>query len=645
LNRHQRLTLVPLEDRSLPTVFGIPWADPGHMTLSFVPDGTATPYGPSALNQLFGGNGRSDVWQKEILRAFEDWAETANVSIGVVADGGQPLGVSGAVQGDARFGDIRIAAAPLSSTLVADAAPFSWSGTTLSGDVVFNTNYLFTIGNSASAYDIYSVALHEAGHVLGLDHSTATDSAMNESYGYHTGLAISDVANLRTIYGARTPDAFEGSAGNDTIGRATVLARDGLLSSRYSAIADLTTATDVDYYKISVPALLGITGVAVRLQTAGLSLLAPKISVYDSVGRTLATTISSDPLNNDLMLQFAPSLLGGGYFIKVDRATSGSFDTGAYRVAADYLSLGSVLAPLGPLLSPILDGHTNDLLGLAQVLVPLPKPAPDSRFDFTYRGVIEDNADVDNYKIHAPSAPASGSLTLDVLVWALQTNGLDPRISVYNSATGAPIAFQVLANDAGVMSIQIPNASATMDYTVSIKARTTSGSHRTGSYVLAADFNQLARTNFDGVSTNALAPSATDSAALTINEAAIYEFALSAAMLQTSGGQAGGVVMTVTDATGNTVFSFAVDAGQTAVTTSRYLAIGTYTVTYTYRTVSGPPAGSIQYSLFMLQVTDGVGPYAPGGSNSSPSGGTTNSGGYTYAGSSTSKPSGDYYFF
>src|SRR4029079_16789452 len=98
------------------------------------------------------------------------------------------LGTVGVVQGDPRFGDIRIAAAPLSSDLIANAAPFSWSGTTLSGDVVFNANYLFRTGNFAGAYDIFSVALHEAGHVFGLDHSDVTGSAMTETYGYRTGL-------------------------------------------------------------------------------------------------------------------------------------------------------------------------------------------------------------------------------------------------------------------------------------------------------------------------------------------------------------------------------------------------------------------------------------------------------------------------
>ena len=44
--------------------------------------------------------------------AFQTWAVQTNLNIGLVADGGQPLGTNGAVQGDARFGDIRVAAAP-----------------------------------------------------------------------------------------------------------------------------------------------------------------------------------------------------------------------------------------------------------------------------------------------------------------------------------------------------------------------------------------------------------------------------------------------------------------------------------------------------------------------------------------------------
>src|SRR5262245_2358803 len=100
----------PLEDRTVPTSFGTGWADPGHLTLSFAPDGTTTPGGPSSLGTTLSGVGSSAAWQREILRAFQTWAVNANVNIGLVADSGPALGTPGSVQGDARFGDVRVAA-------------------------------------------------------------------------------------------------------------------------------------------------------------------------------------------------------------------------------------------------------------------------------------------------------------------------------------------------------------------------------------------------------------------------------------------------------------------------------------------------------------------------------------------------------
>jgi hypothetical protein len=128
----------------------------------------------------------------------------------------------------------------------------------------------------------------------------------------------------------------------------------------------------------------------------------------------------------------------------------------------------------------------------------------------------------------------------------------------------------------------------------------------------------------------------------------VYEFALAADMLQPGNGQAGGPVMTVTDGSGQMVLTLSVNAGQPAVTAARYLASRQYTVTYQYQSVSGSPAGAIEYSLFLLGVTDGVGPYAPDSTSGTgnPSGSsTTPSGGYTYTGSSTIRPSGNNNYF
>ena len=50
---------------------------------------------------------------------------------------------------------------------------------------------------------------------------------MNETYGYRTGLTAGDIATLQALYGARTPDAFEGAYGNNTLapGRAALPGR------------------------------------------------------------------------------------------------------------------------------------------------------------------------------------------------------------------------------------------------------------------------------------------------------------------------------------------------------------------------------------------------------------------------------------
>src|SRR4051812_11012280 len=118
-----RLTVVQLERRDTPAVVGLPWIDPGHLTLSLVRAGAAVGESPSSLFQSLSQQSPTGNWQLEILRAFQTWAVNANISLGLVADGGQALGTPGLVQGDRRFGDIRVAAVPLSKDSLAVGTP------------------------------------------------------------------------------------------------------------------------------------------------------------------------------------------------------------------------------------------------------------------------------------------------------------------------------------------------------------------------------------------------------------------------------------------------------------------------------------------------------------------------------------------
>ena len=83
----------------------------------------------------------------------------------------------------------------MAPTAVSTVSPFSWTGTTWSGDVLLNGAYQFG-SNGTAPYDLYTIALHEAGHVFGLeDTAVGADSAMYQNYiGPRTGLSAQDIA-------------------------------------------------------------------------------------------------------------------------------------------------------------------------------------------------------------------------------------------------------------------------------------------------------------------------------------------------------------------------------------------------------------------------------------------------------------------
>ncbi len=67
----------------------------------------------------------------------------------------------------------------------------------IAGDVHFNDDMPFRIGADT---DLFSVALHEIGHALGLPHTDSGTTVMYPYYRRYTALSAGDIANIRQLY-------------------------------------------------------------------------------------------------------------------------------------------------------------------------------------------------------------------------------------------------------------------------------------------------------------------------------------------------------------------------------------------------------------------------------------------------------------
>ncbi|MGH9657176.1 MAG: matrixin family metalloprotease, partial [Bryobacteraceae bacterium] len=71
---------------------------------------------------------------------------------------------------------------------------------------------------ASGGINLFSVALHEAGHALGLAHSDQSGAVMYPYYHYVTGLAADDIAGIQALYGAAqiapTPVSVTPSSGS-----------------------------------------------------------------------------------------------------------------------------------------------------------------------------------------------------------------------------------------------------------------------------------------------------------------------------------------------------------------------------------------------------------------------------------------------
>jgi hypothetical protein len=630
------LCLEELESRCTPATWGNPWPDPTHLTVSFAPDGTQINGQSSNLFSLLNSKVQTSTWEQAILRAAQTWAVNANINLGVVTDGGQDFGTAGALQGDSRFGDIRIGAIALPpSQELAIASPFETLAGTWSGDIRLSNAVNWGIGGKGQ-YDLYTVMLHEFGHSLGLPDSSDPTSVMYDDYiGPRTGLSSTDIGNLQALYGARAPDP----SSNNSLATATPLSplTNSTLSGVLVANADIATLQVQDVYSFTT--LLTTGSVDINVQTGGLSLLTPEVTVYNASGQVVSSAVASSPLSGGVQLQFNGVLPLSRYYVKIESGSQDVFGIGSYQLQVETIpavnsllgGLSGTVTGLGNTVLTVVDTTTNDTFLTASLLAPLNQPT-GSNLNYTYHGTISFSGDTDYYKVTAPPSTSSAIGALTVMTWGLPTYGLlgsngtappAPRVQVFD-AQQDPISSAVLINDGFSYAVQIVNPVPSAVYYVKVTGAPTPQGPAQGSYDVSIDFSPHPVHLHNLASGTIPANTGEVDSTLNNNVGQMFHFVLAS--------QGGAVAMTITDQKGNVLFSLS-SSGE-AVSENVFLKAGSYRVRFI-----GTPSSTSTPLSFLLQgqvITDPDGPAAydptaaPSGDSTTPASDTYTWDGTTY---------------
>jgi hypothetical protein len=133
----------------------------------------------------------------EIERAFREWQKYGNFALSAGRAAAQPRSVD-ILFAHGAHGDPYPFDGP-GGVLAHTFYPAPPNAEPVAGDMHFDADENWRAG---SGVDLFSVALHEAGHALGLGHSDLPGAVMYPYYRVSTSLSSDDIAGIQNLYGA-----------------------------------------------------------------------------------------------------------------------------------------------------------------------------------------------------------------------------------------------------------------------------------------------------------------------------------------------------------------------------------------------------------------------------------------------------------
>ena len=340
--RSVRPILEGLEDRMLLyATSGGSWTFPSRITFSFAPDGTSVGGVSSNLFATLNAVAPTATWQAAFEKAAALWSAYANINLALVPDNGAPIGATGNQQDDPNFGDIRFAMIPQQSGTLAYAfLPPPFNGGSDAGDIVFNSNIAWQVNNN---YDVETVAFHEIGHALGLEHSSTSSALM---YAYYNGIkqlpTADDISGIQSIYGAYPAATNTNTSFTTATNITSLIGANGQI-----AISGLSLAgpTNTEWYYVTVPTTDVYGTFTVSMQSTNLSTLSPKLGIWNSAKVSVASGGLANVYGGTETITLTGVSPGQSFYIRASVASSPG-GNGAYGLLVNFGN--AVQAPIAP---------------------------------------------------------------------------------------------------------------------------------------------------------------------------------------------------------------------------------------------------------------------------------------------------------